>query len=167
MRTRASEFGLHVERLVGRSRIYADANVPAGVIARMRNHLDWDVLAVIEHDDLRRANDEEHYRLARQLQRTLVSLDRDYFNESSFSAADSGGVIVVEAPKERGLAKLLSKIDRAYFRVRGATARRSKDRGPPGLVRSDRVGPAAHAPPSAIMEPGSGATTYRSSRLAV
>ena len=72
MRTIASELGPQVERLSDQPRIYADANVPAGVIANMRNRLGWDVFAVIEHDDLRRASDVEHYRLARQLQRTLV-----------------------------------------------------------------------------------------------
>ena len=67
MGTLSSELAPHVERLTARPRIYADANVPAGLIAYMRDHLQWDVLFVLEHDDLRRARDIEHYRLARQL----------------------------------------------------------------------------------------------------
>ena len=50
----------------------------------MRERLGWDVLFVVEHDDLRRARDIEHYRLARQLGRTLVTLDRDYIDDRSF-----------------------------------------------------------------------------------
>ena len=42
------------------------------------------MLFVLEHDDLRRARDIEHYRLARQLGRTLVTLDRDYIDDRSF-----------------------------------------------------------------------------------
>ena len=57
-------------------RVYADANVPAGLVSYMRTTLGWDVLFVIEHADLRRARDIEHFRLARQLRRTLVTLDR-------------------------------------------------------------------------------------------
>ena len=39
----------------------------------MRAHLEWDVLFVLEEDDLRRAPDIKHYRLAQQLRRTLVT----------------------------------------------------------------------------------------------
>jgi predicted nuclease of predicted toxin-antitoxin system len=35
-------------------------------------------------DDLRRARDIEHFRLARQLGRTLVTLDRDYLDDRLF-----------------------------------------------------------------------------------
>ena len=45
-------------------RIYADANIPSGVVGYMRDKLRWDVLFVLEHTDLRRARDIEHYRLA-------------------------------------------------------------------------------------------------------
>jgi hypothetical protein len=50
--TLSSELAPHAERLTPRPRIYADANVPAGVVAFMRQRLHWDVLYVIEHDDL-------------------------------------------------------------------------------------------------------------------
>jgi len=48
--------------------------MPNGVVAYMREKLGWDVLFVIEHDDLRRARDIEHYRLARQLGRLGAGL---------------------------------------------------------------------------------------------
>ena len=73
MRTLASELGSHVERLTARPRIYADANMPAGVVVHMRNRLGWDVFSVIEDDALRRATDEEHYRLARKLRQTVFA----------------------------------------------------------------------------------------------
>ena len=119
MGTLETELAPHVDALTGHPRIYADANVPAGILRYMRERLGWDVLAVVEDDDLRRARDEEHYRVARQLRRTLVSLDRDFVDETRFPLADSGGVIVLSAPDEQGLAKLLLKVDRAYFRPRG------------------------------------------------
>ena len=40
--------------------MYADANVPAGIVAFMRSRLDWDVLFVLEDGDLRRAPDVRH-----------------------------------------------------------------------------------------------------------
>ena len=46
------------------------------------------MLFVLEHDDLRRARDIEHYRLARQLGRTLVTLDRDYIDDRTLSAGE-------------------------------------------------------------------------------
>ncbi len=115
MGTLASELGPHAEELTRQPRVYADANIPAGVIARMRGHLRWDVLAVVEHDELRRASDAEHYRMARQLRRTLISLDDDFLGEKHFPAGRSPGVIVLSAPDERGLTRLLKKVDRAYF----------------------------------------------------
>jgi predicted nuclease of predicted toxin-antitoxin system len=76
----SSELGPHIARLVDEPRIYADANIPRGVVTFMRTTLGWDVLFVLEHDELRRASDLHHYRLARQLGRTLVTLDRDYID---------------------------------------------------------------------------------------
>jgi hypothetical protein len=101
-------------------RVYADANVPAGVVTFMRVSLGWDVLFVIEHDDLRRAPDIQHYRLARQLGRTLVTLDRDYIDDRRFLPAESPGLIVFSAPDERWLRKLLKAADHQIFRVEHA-----------------------------------------------
>ena len=80
----SEQLAAHAERLVARPRIYADANVPAGLVAHMRARLHWDVLFVLEHDDLRRAADARHYQLAKQLRRTLVTLDRDYLDDRRF-----------------------------------------------------------------------------------
>ena len=83
-----------VEQVADQPRVYADANLPLGVVAFMREKLGWDVLFVMEHDDLRRARDIEHFRLARQLGRTLVTLDRDYLDDRMFPAEEGAGVIV-------------------------------------------------------------------------
>ena len=80
MRTLASELGQHVATLGTQPRIYADANVPAGVVLHMRRRLNWDVLSVVEDDRLRRARDVEHYEMARKLRRTLISLDDDFLD---------------------------------------------------------------------------------------
>jgi len=96
-------------------RIYADANVPNGIVAYMRSRLAWDVLFVMEHDDLRRASDLEHYRLARQLRRTLITLDRDYLDDRRFPPAESGGVLVLWAPNELLLQRVLSRIHAVVF----------------------------------------------------
>jgi hypothetical protein len=75
--TLASELGGHAQQLSGQPRVYVDANVPAGLVSYMRATLSWDVMFVLEHPDLRRAPDGEHYRLARRLRRTLITLDRE------------------------------------------------------------------------------------------
>ena len=115
MGTLASELGPHAERLTEQTRVYVDANVPAGLVAFMRGILHWDALFVIEHDDLRRARDGEHYRLARQLRRTLISFDRDYLDDRKFPPAESGGVIILTAPEERGYVTLLKRLDSEVF----------------------------------------------------
>ena len=98
-----------------RPRIYADANVPSGIVAHMRTRLRWDVLFVLEEADLRRAPDVKHYQLAQQLRRTLVTLDRDYLDDRRFPLDASGGVLVVQAPDERQLSALFDRIDRSLF----------------------------------------------------
>ena len=123
MGTLSSELGPHVERIVEAPRVYADANIPNGVVGFMRLTLGWDVLFVLEHDDLRRAPDIQHYRLARQLGRTLVTLDRDYTDDRRFPPVESPGVIVFSAPDERWLRRLLAEADRTVFRVERAAPR--------------------------------------------
>lgn len=115
MGTLSSELAPHAERLTPRPRIYADANVPAGLVAHMRNRLQWDVLFVLEDDDLRRASDVRHYQLAQQLRRTLVTMDRDYLDDRRFPPRESGGVIVINAPDEYGLVTLLDRVDQQLF----------------------------------------------------
>ena len=121
MGTLSSELGPLVEQVAGQPRVYADANVPRGVVEFMRDKLAWDVLFVMEHDDLRRARDIEHYRLARQLARTLITLDRDYEDDRGFPPKEGAGVIVLSAPDERWLRRLLARVDQELFRVPGAS----------------------------------------------
>jgi len=116
MGTLSSELNPIASRRTAQPRIYADANIPSGVVAFMRSALGWDVLFVLEHDDLRRARDIEHYRLARQLGRTIVTLDRDYIDDRHFPPAEGAGVIVFWAPDEARLCNLLRKADRTLFR---------------------------------------------------
>jgi hypothetical protein len=77
----------------------------------MRTKLQWDVLFVIEHNELRRARDGEHYRLAREWGRTLLTLDRDYLDDRKFPPGDSGGVVVLTAPTDSGYEELLARLD--------------------------------------------------------
>ena len=122
MGTLSSELGPHISRSVDAPRIYADANIPTGVVEYMRTVLRWDVFFVLEHEDLRRAPDVEHFRLARQLGRTIVTLDHDYIDDRRFPPAESAGVIVLTAPDERWLRRLLKQADRDLFRADGAAA---------------------------------------------
>ena len=115
MGTLASELGAHAARIAGQPRVYVDANIPAGLVTFMRAELQWDVLFVMEHDDLRRAPDGDHYRLARELRRTLISFDRDYLDDRKFPPAESGGVLVMTAPEESGYMKLLTRLDAELF----------------------------------------------------
>ena len=120
MGTLSSELATFAEESSSRPRVYADANVPAGVVAFMRARLRWDVLFVMEDDDLRRARDGTHFQLAHQLRRTLVTLDRDYLDDRRFPPAETSGVLVMAAPDERALQRLLSRLDRRLFRPRRA-----------------------------------------------
>jgi hypothetical protein len=115
MGTLWSELGPVAESVTDRPRIYADANVPAGIVAFMREALKWDVLFVMDQPDLRRARDIERFRLARQLRRTLVTLDRDYLDDRKFPPGEGRGVLVIAAPDERGLAALLKRLDAHLF----------------------------------------------------
>lgn len=116
MRTLSSELGSEVARTASVPRIYADANLPAGLVAFMRTTLGWDVFFVMEHDDLRRAPDTRHYRLAREMHRTLITLDRDYIDDRRFPPDESGGVIVLSAPDRRRFEDLLRRVDRRLVR---------------------------------------------------
>lgn len=123
MGTLWSELGPIADQVSESPRVYADANLPAGLVGFMRTELHWDVFFVLEHAHLRRARDIEHFRLARQLSRTLITLDRDYLDEQIFPSAESAGVLVISAPDERGLAAVLSRFDRAHFRSPERAAR--------------------------------------------
>jgi uncharacterized protein DUF5615 len=122
MGTLSSELAPHAARLTPRPRIYADANVPAGLVAYMRSALEWDVLFVLEDDRLRRAPDVKHYRLARQLRRTLVTMDRDYLDDRRFPPDEGAGVLVISAPDERQLSALLERVDETLFQTAAGDA---------------------------------------------
>jgi hypothetical protein len=115
MGTLPSELAPVVERLSPRPRIYADANVPARLVEYMRTRLQWDVLFVLEEDRLRRAPDLTHYRLAQQLRRTLVTMDRDYLDDRRFPPHEGCGVLVINAPNEHQLFALVKRVDRVLF----------------------------------------------------
>lgn len=116
MGTLASELGPHVEHITEQPRVYVDANVPARLVGFMREALGWDVLFVIEDDELRRAPDGRHFNLAKSLWRTLITLDRDYLDDRAYPPAESGGVLVLTAPTEGGLMQILKRIDRQLLR---------------------------------------------------
>jgi predicted nuclease of predicted toxin-antitoxin system len=117
MGTLASGLAGIAERVSGQPRIYVDANMPAGVVSYMRAKLRWDVLFVLEHDDLRRARDIDHFRMARQFRRTLLTLDRDYLDDRKFPPGESGGVLVLTAPTENALMALVRRLDQEVFRT--------------------------------------------------
>lgn len=120
MGTLSSELAPLVAGKATEPRVYADANMPNGIVGFMRNELRWDVLFVLEHEDLRRARDIEHYRLARQLGRTLLTQDRDYIDDAGFPPQEGAGVIVLSAPDEPRLRLLLAEVDQTVFRADGA-----------------------------------------------
>src|SRR5260370_2137895 len=111
MGTLASELAPHAERLSPRPRIYADANVPACLIAHMRTKLEWDVLWVLEEDLLRRASDVKHYRLAHQLRRTLVTMDRACLDDPRFPPDEGARGLVSPAPDRPAHVATVGRID--------------------------------------------------------
>jgi predicted nuclease of predicted toxin-antitoxin system len=115
MGTLSSELSSHAAGIAGQPRVYVDANIPARLVSLMRTLLKWDVLFVMEHDELRRAADTLHFRLAGQFRRTLVTLDRDYLDDRKFPPGESGGVIILTAPEERGYIALLKRLDAEVF----------------------------------------------------
>jgi hypothetical protein len=140
MGTLASELFPIATGLTGHPRVYADANLPRGAIHAMRLTLAWDVLFVLEDEALRRATDTEHFRRARDLGRTIITLDHDFFNAARFPPEAGAGVVVCSAPGEAALRRLLADLDRAHFRAAGATALpflgRIVEMTPDGLCRA-------------------------------
>src|SRR4026208_1483033 len=132
MGTLASELGGYAEQVSGQPRVYVDANVPAGLVSFMRQALHWDVLFVLEHEELRRARDGEHYRLTREVRPTLIAQDRDYLDDRKFPPEQSGGVLVLWAPVDKGLMVLLKRVDREVLRrTAGADGIDERADGPP------------------------------------
>jgi hypothetical protein len=96
--------------------------MPAGVVSFMRRELGWDVLFVMEHDDLRRAADAVHYRRALEFGRTLFTLDHDFQDDKRFPPDESPGVVILSAPDEAGLIRLIQPLDRDVMRAPNAPA---------------------------------------------
>ena len=117
MDTLASRLGAIIEGITDAPRVYCDANLPVGLVRFMRERLRWDVFFVMEEEDLRRAPDLEHFRMAAQLRRTLLTLDKDYLDDVRFPPAEGGGVLVLSAPDEQQFERLLKEIDRVLFRT--------------------------------------------------
>jgi len=115
MGTLASELADVADHVSEGPRIYADANLPAGLVRFMREQLKWDVFFVMEREELRRAPDIAHFRLAGQMRCTLLTLDRDYLDENLFPSRESGGVVVLSAPREEQFQRLLTQMDRVLF----------------------------------------------------
>ena len=116
MDTLASRLGAIIESISDAPRVYCDANLPAGLIRFMRVQLRWDVFFVMEEEDLRRASDIEHFRMAAQLRRTLLTLDKDYLDDTRFPPAEGSGVLVLSAPHQEQFERLLIQVDRALFK---------------------------------------------------
>lgn len=116
MDTLASRLGAIIGGMTDAPRVYCDANLPAGLVRFMRGRLRWDVFFVMEEDDLRRASDIEHFRMAAQLRRTLLTLDKDYLNDARFPPKEGSGVLVLTAPDEMQFERLLTQVDRLLFR---------------------------------------------------
>ena len=121
MGTLATELQSFAAQLAAAPRVYADANLPAGVVAAMRHDLGWDVLFVLEEPEWRRASDRDHYGRALELGRTLITLDQDFFDNRRFPPDSSPGVLVCSAPDEVGLVRILKHVDRAILRPAAAT----------------------------------------------
>ena len=115
MGTLSSELADLVDLVAEGPRVYADANLPAGLVRFMRDRLKWNVFFVMEEEDLRRASDVAHFRLAGQMRRTLLTLDRDYLDDTLFPCPECGGIVVLSAPHEPQLERLLQQIDRVVF----------------------------------------------------
>jgi hypothetical protein len=45
----------------------------------------------------------------------LISFDRDYLDDRKFPPGESGGVIILTAPEERGYIALLKRLDAEVF----------------------------------------------------
>jgi len=137
--TLASQLAPLAEGLTDAPRVYSDANLPVGLIRFMRERLRWDVFFVMEEDDLRRAPDIEHFRMAAQLRRTLLTLDHDYLDDARFPPGESSGVLVLSAPHEKQFERLLVHVDRVLFRRAAEQTLSAEDARMPLLGRKLHV----------------------------
>ena len=141
MGTLSSELADFAQQIADAPRVYVDANLPAGLVRFMRERLKWDVFFVMEEDGLRRAADAEHFRLAMQLRRTLLTLDRDYLDDTRFPPGETGGLIVLSAPHEKQFARLLTQIDAALLALESEGSVMRGSFTPLELSNSAGIGP--------------------------
>jgi hypothetical protein len=118
--TLASALGPIAADLSRAPRVYVDANVPTGLVTFMRCDLHWDVFFVLEEAPIRRAPDAQHFERALDYRRTLITLDTDFLNPDKFPPASGPGVLVLSAPDERGLRRLIAHADRTLMRPEGS-----------------------------------------------
>lgn len=116
MGTLASALNPIAADLAAAPRVYVDANLPVGVVRFMRRRLGWDVLFVLEDPSLRRAPDRDHFAHALDYGRTLITLDFDFLDDRRFPPAQSPGLLVLSAPDERALCRLLTRVDQEMLR---------------------------------------------------
>jgi predicted nuclease of predicted toxin-antitoxin system len=117
MGTLASALSPIAAEMTDAPRVYIDANLPLGLVTFMRQTLGWDVLFVLEDPSLRRAPDRDHFQHALDYNRTLITLDFDFLDDRRFPPTSSPGVIVLSAPDERRLERLLVRVDREFLRA--------------------------------------------------
>ncbi len=143
----ASELRPIAASVAAAPRVYVDANVPSGARSRSCAACSGGTpCSCLRTPDLRRASDREHFRRARDLGRTLVTLDCDFLDERRFPACCSPGVVVCRAPDEPALKRLLKHLDRGVLRVdpgvalplRGRTLALTADVAAPGPARRRR-----------------------------
>ena len=64
----------------------------------------------------REIENDAHFRLARQLRRTLITFDRDYLDARRFPTRESAGVLVLTAPDIRGYTTISERMTPEEFR---------------------------------------------------
>ncbi len=89
-----------VRRSKPKIRAYFDADIPSSVAERVRTKLRWDVVSAQEQADLRRRDDEFHYKNARKLRRILFTLGKDFLDDRRFPLHQSPGVFVLQASQD-------------------------------------------------------------------
>ena len=109
MGTLASELGpLARARSANAPRVYADANVPARArVASCARSSAGTCCSCSSTTTCAARRDIEHFRLARHLGRTLITLDRDYLDDRRFPPDEGAGVLVFCA-RRAGLRRLLA-----------------------------------------------------------
>lgn len=75
-------------------RMYADKNIDKNTIDFLRKK-NMDVLSIAEDNKLTNQEDSFHYKKAKQLNRYLLTYDRDFWNDQQFKIHESPGVFIL------------------------------------------------------------------------